>query len=57
MKNLIQNKKIYSSPHIETISLDYDISLILESAPPVGPDESLNTKPDYFSIDPFKLKV
>jgi len=57
MKNPTENKKIYFSPQIEHIILDNEISLILESSPPVGPDESLNSKPDYLNNDPFKLMV
>ena len=57
MKNPIENKKIYFPPQVEHIYLDNEISLILESSPPVGPDESLNSKPEYMNRDPFKLIV
>ena len=33
-------KKFYNSPVIEIILLDNETSLSLESAPPVGPEES-----------------
>lgn len=32
-------KKQYIAPHIEIISLDNEISLALESSPPLGPGE------------------
>ena len=35
-------KKKYIAPSIEWIQLDNEISLALESAPPVGPDETFN---------------
>ena len=35
-------KKKYIKPRIEIIFLDNEISLALESAPPVGPSESFN---------------
>ena len=35
-------KKIYLSPCIELITLDNEISLALESAPPDGPEEVQN---------------
>jgi hypothetical protein len=57
MKNPNENKKIYFQPQIEHINLDNEISLILESTPPEGPNESLNSIPDYFNNDPFKLTV
>jgi hypothetical protein len=48
-------KKSYKSPAIELIVLDNEISLALESAPPVGPDESYNkiSSPDHFNKTPF----
>jgi hypothetical protein len=36
-------KKQYTAPAIEIIELDNEISLALESAPPVGPSETLNS--------------
>ena len=35
--------KKYTLPAIEVIVLDNEISLALESAPPVGPSETLNS--------------
>ncbi|NDP21285.1 MAG: hypothetical protein GZ091_09425 [Paludibacter sp.] len=51
----METKKIYSIPSIESIVLDNDISLQLQSAqPPSGPDESQNLKvPEYFNNSPF----
>ena len=36
-------KKKYTEPAIEIIMLDNEISLALESSPPVGPSETLNS--------------
>ena len=47
----METKKIYISPLIEIIFLDNEISLALESSPPAGPDETLNTVQN-----PFKQK-
>jgi hypothetical protein len=41
-------KKKYIKPSIEIIFLDYEISLALESAPPAGPSETLNTVQNPF---------
>jgi hypothetical protein len=47
------NKKRYSAPRIEWIQLDNDISLALESNPPLGPDETNNNLiPAYFNTIP-----
>jgi len=43
-------KKKYIKPRIEIIFLDSEISLALESVPPVGPSESFN----YNRNNPFK---
>jgi len=52
---IIADKRTYTSPRIELIRLDNEISLILESTPPSGPDESLNNTSEYFNNDPFVL--
>ena len=52
----MENKKKYAAPNIETISLDNEISLILESDSPFGPDETnyqINS-PDFFNMNPYK---
>lgn len=47
-----ENKLLYTAPIIESIKLDNDISLALESSPPIGPEETL--LPRYLNNDPFK---
>jgi len=47
-------KTTYSSPHIELVKLDCDISLTLDSTPPEGPGEGITKAPEYFNNDPFK---
>ena len=56
MKSM-KEKRIYSSPKVERIKLDNEISLILESTPPGGPGESLTSAPEYFNNDPFKANL
>lgn len=46
-------KKKYISPVIELIILDNEISLALESNPPAGPNESVNSNMN----NPFKQEV
>jgi hypothetical protein len=45
-------KKIYKAPRIEWIPLDNEISLALESSPPAGPSETLNS-----IKSPFKQEI
>jgi hypothetical protein len=52
-----KDKRAYTVPLIERILLDNEISLILESDPPFGPDESISYTPEYFNNDPFKSNV
>lgn len=47
-------KMTYSAPSIERIKLDNEISLVLESDPPVFPGEGFSKTPEYFNNDPFK---
>ena len=47
-KRNIMEKKIYTAPQIEIILLDNEISLALESAPPVGPSETFNSVQNPF---------
>ena len=49
-KRNTMEKKEYIAPRIEIILLDNEISLALESAPPVGPGESFNIHTE----NPFK---
>jgi hypothetical protein len=53
--NTTNKKRTYSSPQIERIQLDNEISLTLESNPPTGPGEA--RAPEYFNNDPFKNNV
>ena len=46
-------KKKYIIPTVEIIWLDNEISLALQSTPPVGPGES-NLKSDVQPDDPYK---
>jgi len=50
----ITEKRIYKCPSIELIKLDNEISLVLQSEPPLGPGESLSLVPEYFGNDPFR---
>jgi len=54
-KNIQMEKRIYSSPLIEQIKLDNEISLALQSTPPNGPNETL--APEYLKYDPFKSNI
>lgn len=58
MNNKI-NKSEYLAPIIIRIELDNDITLQLESAPPVGPSEGINrnASPEYFNTDSFKSSL
>jgi len=51
-------KQNYFPPRINLITLDSEISLVLESTPPEGPGEGgtgyLNA-PQYFNNDPYKI--
>jgi len=57
--NKSNKKQVYTSPQIERIELDNEISLVLQSqqAPPTGPGEPTSFAPDYFNQDPFKTNV
>ena len=50
------NQKLaYFAPQIERIVLDNEISLTLDSSPPVGPGGGYLIKPEYLNNDPFKI--
>mgnify|MGYP000846888807 CR=1 FL=1 len=53
--NIPTEKRTYLPPAIESIRLDNEISLALESTPatPDSGDEVYNT-PEYFNNDPYK---
>lgn len=57
-QNIEMNNKAYTEPNIIRIDLDNEISLSLESEPPVGPgDELSNITPDYLQINPFNSNM
>jgi hypothetical protein len=47
-------KRTYIAPQLEEVELDNEISLILESDPPFGPNEVVKNAPEHFNNDPFK---
>ena len=55
--NKITEKRSYFPPIVEKIELDNEISLALESSPPVGPDEVINGATDYFNCNPYQNLV
>jgi hypothetical protein len=55
--NMNTEKRMYSSPTIERIRLDNEISLALESTPPEGPGETASCAPEYFNNDPFRTTL
>lgn len=50
-----ENKRIYKAPEIEIVELDHEISLALESVPPVGPLESKNMDQSSTNDDHFYM--
>jgi hypothetical protein len=55
MNKSTNEKRTYSPPQLELVQLDNEISLALESVPPVGPgDETATLAPEYFNDNPFK---
>ncbi|MEI8272610.1 MAG: hypothetical protein WCG08_08295 [Paludibacter sp.] len=49
-------KREYLTPKVECVKLDNEISLVLESDPPVPGNETQNTNtPEYFNKDPFRM--
>jgi hypothetical protein len=57
MKTTDKKKRVYTAPKIEYVKLDNEISLILESNPPTGPNEGSLMTPEYFKNDPFKSNM
>ena len=55
--NTIIDKKVYSQPEIIRVKLDNEISLALESNPPMFELVKGSTAPEYFNNDPFKTNV
>jgi hypothetical protein len=61
-RNEKREKGFYIAPDVVCLKLDNEISLILQSEPPIGPGESLGifgaaSTPNYFNNDPFKTNV
>lgn len=52
------DKHAYTKPQVERIDIDNEISLQLESEPPIGPEEFIS-KGSYvnINIDPFKSNI
>lgn len=46
-------KREYSTPQINCVAIDNEISLALESDPPTGANESLLISPQYLKVNPF----
>lgn len=53
----ITAKRIYISPEIVCIGLDNEISLVLESSPPAGPDEGYLKIQENFKNNLFKINL
>ena len=49
----METKKTYIAPQIELVELDNEISLALESNPPIYPGEGLNSNEN----NPFKPEI
>ena len=56
MKTKYNEKRDYLVPMIVEIKLDSEITLILESAPPIGPNEGYLKTPEYLNNNPFKAE-
>ena len=52
--NIPTEKRTYQPPVIESISLDNEISLALESAPTPDSGDEVYNAPDYFNNNPYK---
>jgi hypothetical protein len=50
-----KQKQLYRKPEVKAVRLDREISLILSSEPPFGPDETYNQniRPDYLSKNQY----
>lgn len=57
MKTEHAEKMRYFAPKIEKIILDNEISLVLESSPPIGPEEGYLNVPESFVNDSFKSQL
>lgn len=54
--NTINVKKTYTQPLLESVKLDNEISLALESSPPAGPEEAMLST-EYYNNNPFDKKL
>lgn len=52
MKTDNKQKVAYFTPEIKVVTLDNEISLVLESTPPIGPGEAYYD-PEFFEEEPF----
>lgn len=50
----LQIRRDYSKPEITNIKLDNEISLALESIPPIPGNENISLTTDYFNNNPLK---
>jgi hypothetical protein len=59
MKTIINHteKHIYLQPQIECVKLDNEISQILQSEPPSGPNQVSRTTPVNYNNNPFKTDI
>ena len=51
------NKLKYTIPKVVRIEIDKEISLVLESTPPVGPNEEYLKVLESTKGDPFKMNI
>ena len=51
------SRRVYMVPDIESITLDNEISLALESSPPSAPGVTYLNTHEYFNTDPFKANL
>ena len=52
--NMIGSRRSYTTPRVELIELDNEISLTLESDSPEG-EPTFTQIPEHFRNDPFKI--
>ena len=51
-------KQNYQTPQISEVRLDNEISLVLYSLPPLGPEEGMNQQvPEYFNNNAAPLQA
>lgn len=55
--NKTAEKRTYSTPQIERIQLDNEISLVLQSDTNPNGEPEFSQSPEYFNIDPFDTNV